>query len=490
MRYAVGIVLTFCTCSLLRAETELTVYAGGFAVVRESLPLDLHAGVNEVRYSNVTEKLDHGTAVLRDLSGKSSFEVLEQTYHSGALGMVKALADYEGQTIDFLVKEGDRNSIVKGKVVRAGVNPEMLGNQSPQYADPVIELDGTVQFRLPGVPIFPHLPADTVIKPELVWKISAPKASKVDANLTYLTEGLSWSGDYSAILDESGMIRSLKGFISVANQTGRSFDNARVTVIAGDVDRQQPAEAERVIVTGSNVPLERNPGPYAQSRYFDEYHAYPLKEPITLREAESKQVGFMQAENVVAKRSFVYEAGNGGENVREDAALLGPALASLSVTRVSIECDFKNDKASKLGLPLPRGRWHFFRLDESQRLDFIGDAGLQDIPENEEVRARMGNAFDLVGERRQAKFNYDETKHTLEESFEIKLRNHRPQPVDIRVIEHPFRWRDWKIVAQSDPVAGPNMNTIEFHVSVQPNTERVVTYTILYSHIPTPRDGE
>jgi hypothetical protein len=490
MPCALALILVCCVVSLLRAETELTVYAGGFAVVRESLPLDLHAGVNEIRFDNVTEKLDHGTAVLRDPSGKSGFQVLEQTYHSAAPGMLKALADYEGQTIDFLVKESDRNSIVRGKVVRAGVNPEMLGNQSQQWADPIIEVDGKVQFRLPGIPLFPHLPAGTVIKPDLVWKISAPKAAKVDGNLTYLTDGLSWSADYSAILDESGMIRSLKGFISVTNQTGRSFEQARVTVIAGDVDRQQPAEAERVIVTGSNVPLERNPGPYMQSKYFDEYHAYPLKEPIALHEAETKQAGFMQAENVVAKRSFVYEGGSQSENVREDAALLGPALASQSITRVSIECDFKNDKASKLGLPLPRGRWHFFRLDESQRLDFIGDAGLQDIPENEEVRARMGNAFDLVGERRQTKFNYDEAKHTLEESFEIKLRNHRPQPVEIRVIEHPFRWRDWKIIAQSDPVVDSNTNAIEFHASVQPNAERVVTYTILYSHIPIPRDAE
>ena len=424
MRYALALVLVCCVVAVSRAETELTVYANGFAVVRESLPLDLHAGINEVRFGNVTEKLDYGTAVLRDLSGKSGFQVLEQTYHSAAPGMLKALADCEGQTIDFLVKESDRNSIVKGKVIRAGVNPEMEGYQSQQAADPIVEVDGKIQFRLPGIPIFPHLPADTVIKPDLVWKISAPTAAKVDANLTYLTEGLSWSADYIAILDESGNIPSLKGFISVTNQTGRSFEQARVTVIAGDVDRQQPTtSAGAVIVTGSNVPMERNPGPYGQSKFFDEFHAYPLKEAIALHEAETKQAGFIQAENVAAKRSFVYETGNESGNVREDAALLGPALAAQSSTRVSIECDFKNDKASKLGLPLPRGRWHFFRLDESQRLDFIGDASLQDIPENEEVRARMGNAFDLIGERRQTKFNYDEGKHTLEESFKLSCQS-------------------------------------------------------------------
>jgi hypothetical protein len=263
-----------------------------------------------------------------------------------------------------------------------------------------------------------------------------------------------------------------------------------VQVVAGDVDRIEPPELERVIVTGSNVPLERNPGPYAQEKYFDEYHAYPLKEPVTLHNAETKQVKFMQVEGVAATRSYVYEGGNPSENVREDAALLGPALASASITRVSIESDFKNDKASNLGLPLPRGRWHFFRLDESQRLEFIGDAGLQDIPENEKVRARMGNAFDLVGERRQTKFNYDESKHIVEESFEIKLRNHRLKPVEIRVIEHPFRWHEWKLTAQSDRVVESNNTAIEFRVAVKPNEERVVTYTILYSHIPVPRSPE
>lgn len=486
----VGYFFACCVATALHAETELTIYAGGFAVVRETLPLDLHAGINEVRFANVTEKLDHGTVVLRDLTGKSGLQVLQQTYHSAAPGMAMALAAYEGQALDFLVKESDRTSIIRGKVIRAGVNPEVAGNQTPQLAEPIVEVDGKVQFHLPGIPLFPHLPPDTVIKPDLVWKISVPQAAKVDADLSYLTDGLSWSADYDAILDDSGAISSLKGFISLANQTGRSFEQSRVTVVAGDVDRQRPAEAERVIVTGSNVPIERNPGPYAQGRYFDEYHAYPLKERVTLADSETKQVEFMQAQNVRATRSYVYEGGNQSENVREDAALLGPALASESITRVSIECDFKNDKASKLGLPLARGRWHFFRLDESQRLDFIGDAGLRDVPENEEVRARMGNAFDLVGERRQTKFNYDETKHTVEESFEIKLRNHRPQPVEIRVIEYPFRWHEWKLTAQSDRMVESNKTAIEFRVPVKPNEERTVTYTVLYSHIPVPRSPE
>jgi len=479
-----------CIATTLRAGTELTIYAGGFAVVRETLPLDLHSGLNQVRFANVTEKLDHGTVVLRDLKGKSGLQVLEQTYHSAAAGMVMALQSYEGQTLDFEVKEGDKTSIVRGKVIRAGSETQGTTYGSTPMETPIIEVDGKVQFRLPGTPLFPQLPANMVLKPDLVWKISVPAAAKLDGDLTYITDGLSWSADYNAVLNEDGAISSLKGFISVANQTGRSFDQAQVTVVAGDVDREHPAEAERVIVTGSNVPLERNPGPYAQGKYFDEYHAYPLKESVTLHDAETKQVKFMQVENVAAKRSYVYEGGNASANVREDAALLGPALASESTTRVSIECDFKNDKASKLGLPLSRGRWHFFRLDDSQRLDFIGDAGLQDIPENEEVRARMGNAFDLVGERRQTKFNYDEAKHTLEESFEIKLRNHRLKPVEIRVIEHPFRWHQWQLTAQSDPVLDSSNGAIEFRVTVKPNEERVVTYTILYSHIPVSQSAE
>lgn len=491
MRYGtIALLAGFCIVTALRAATELTVYAGGFAVVREALPLDLHAGVNEVRFANVTEKLDYGTVVLRDLSGKSGLQVMEQTYHSGAAGMLMALTAYEGQTLDFQMKQDDKTSIVRGKVIRAGTDWEGSGSTSSSVPLPIIEVDGKVQFQLPGTPIFPHLPPDMVLRPDLVWKISVPAAAKLDADLTYVTEGLSWSADYNAVLDENGAISSLKGFISVTNQTGRSFERAQVQVVAGDVDRMRPADVERVIVTGSAVPLERNPGPYGQDKYFDEYHAYPLKEPATLHNDETKQVKFMQVEDVAATRSFVYEGGNPSDNVREDAALLGPALSSISMTRVSIECDFRNDKASKLGLPLPRGRWHFFRLDESQRLEFIGDAGLQDIPENEQVRARMGNAFDLVGERRQTKFNYDETNHTVEESFEIKLRNHRPKEVRIRVIEHPFRWHQWKIIAQSDSAVGSNKGAIEFRVTVKPREERVVTYTVLYSHIPMPRGPE
>lgn len=477
-----------CIATEVCAQTELTIYAKGFALVREPLPLDLQGGVNEVRFANVTEKLDHGTVVLRDLSGKSHLEVLEQTYHSGAAGMVMALAAFEGQTLDFQSREGDKISVVRGKVIRAGSEPE--GGRESSFPLPIIEVDGKLQFRLPGTPIFPHLPPSMVLKPDLVWKISVPAPAKLDADLTYLTEGLGWSADYNAVLNENGTISSLKGFISVTNQTGRSFEQAHVQVVAGEVDRVSPADAERVVVTGSAVPVERNPGPYGQQKWFDEYHAYPLKEPVTLQNAETKQVKFLQVEDVGATRSYVYDAGNFAGNVREDAALLGPALASATVTRVSIESDFKNDKASKLGVPLPRGRWHFYQLGQAQRLEFIGDASLQDIPENEEVRAQMGNAFDLVGERRQTKFNYDASKHTVEESFEIKLRNHRPKPVEIRVIEYPFRWHEWKLTAKSDRQVDTNKTAIEFRVPVTPNEERIVAYTILYSHIPVPRSAE
>ena len=207
-----------------------------------------------------------------------------------------------------------------------------------------------------------------------------------------------------------------------------------------------------------------------------------------MHDAETKQVKFLQAENVTATRSYVYEGGNQSEKCARGCSSAGPGFGfRINHSRLDW-CDFKMTKRANSACRCRVGAG-IFRLDDSQRLVFIGDAGLQDIPENERC-VRMGNAFDLVGERRQVKFNYDESKRTVEELFEIKLRNHRLKPVEIRVIEYPFRWHEWKLTAQSDPAVESNKAAIEFRVPVRPNEERVVTYSILYSHIPAPRGPE
>ena len=249
---------------------------------------------------------------------------------------------------------------------------------------------------------------------------------------------------------------------------------------------------ERVIVTGSYVSTAETESALpevVQRTRFDEYHEYSLQRPATLREKDTTQVQFVRASGVKATRSFVYNGGVTAEQelASAETANLNPRFAAGSNSRVMILSEFKNDAANKMGAPLPRGRFHFYR-DEKGRLQFTGESMVRDTPADEMVRAVSGNAFDLVGERRQIDFRVSEDGKSADESFEIKLRNHRKEAVEIRVVEQAARWREWEITKKSDDFKKIDARTIEFRVPVPAGGEKVVTYSIRYDRLPRRRE--
>jgi hypothetical protein len=214
-----------------------------------------------------------------------------------------------------------------------------------------------------------------------------------------------------------------------------------------------------------------------------------VQRPVTLRASETTQVEFVRAVGINAKRSYVYIGSDlkVDSPSKPDSAYTDQFFGANSNTKVVIVSEFKNDTAHHLGVPLPQGRFHFYRLDHDRELQFTGESSVENTAEEEMVRAVSGNAFDIAGERRQTDFRINEEERTLEESFEIKLRNHRKEPVEIRVVEHPTRWRTWEVTAKSQEFKKTDPVTIEFQVPVKSNEEKAVTYSIRYSRLPRPR---
>jgi hypothetical protein len=439
--------------------------------------------------------LDPATVMLRDTSGKTDFRIVQQKFRANVLTERAMLARFEGQTIPFQIREGGKSREVMGKIVRAGYWRRSSGSVD-HAEEPIIELDGRVVFSLPGTAIFPKLPDNEILKPELRWKVAATKPVKSNVELVYLTDGLSWAADYNAVMADDGKISQLIGWITLENNTGIGFENCRLKLIAGDVKRirsgyrRADSEAERVIVTGSNIPTaeEVGPGPSIQRRTFDEYHEYSLPTPVTLTDREIDQVELVRATNLNATRSFIYD----GSNIKVDTggfdyAQLDIGFGTESSSKVAITSEFKNDAANHLGVPLPEGQVHFYRPDADGHLQFSGDSRIDNTAQNELVRTITGYAFDLIGERRQTDYRINEEEHTAEESFEIKIRNHRKSSTEVRVWEHPCRWRQWEISAQSQPWEKIDQKTFEFIVPVGASEEKKITYTIRYSHLPPSR---
>lgn len=474
------------------SQPSLTVYNQDFAVVRQEIPLDLKSGVNQFTESEITMHVEPDSVILRDPTGKHSLQVLEQNYRNDPITEVALLSLYEGQTIEF--QSGDR--IIKGKVIRSGYVPHnyfAMNRYGQSYyqqqmavgaEQPVIEVDGQLRFSLPGIPIFPRLTDDSILKPRLEWLISTDKPGKFPAEFSYVTGGMSWQADYNIVAPEKGDVVDIVGWVTIDNQSGRTFENARIKLMAGDVSKLQPGVTAKDFAQ-FEMRAANAAAPVVTEKAFDEYHLYTLDRSTTLRDRETKQVEFIHASGVASKQLYIYDGakidynrynGWNWENIRNDHS-----YGTESNPKIWVMREFVNSDANHLGMPLPKGRVRFYRHNDDGQVEFTGENAIDHTPKDETVRIYTGNAFDLTGERRRTNYVVESPKNSATETFEIKVRNHKKEAVEVRVVEHLYRGRNWELVTKSDPYQKKDSQTIEFPVKVPPDGEKVITYTAHYT---------
>ena len=467
--------LLFCATAVLAwAQPALTVYNQGFAVVRERVPLDLKPGENAVTFVGATAMVEADSVVLRDPAGRVQLRILEQSYRADVMSQGVLLALNEGKSIDFLVRDQNaKEYTVPGKIVRSGYNP------GGEPTSPIIEVDGKLRFSLPGEPLFPALPGDGVLKPTLNWKIGSDQPAKFESELGYITGGLSWQAAYNLVAPEKGDTLDIVGWVTVNNSSGKAFENASMKLMAGDVNRVQPPMQRRAAMEGRVAMMAMDAAPVTE-KAFDEFHLYSLARPVTVRDRETKQVEFMRATGVKAPVVYVYDGAamfgiyHGGMN-------RDPGYGTQSNKKVWVMREFTNSEQNKLGLPLPKGRMRFYRRDDADgRIEFTGENELDHTAKNELILVKTGDAFDVVGERIRVNFQGQNRQDYAEEDFEIKLRNRKSEPVEVRVVEHLYRWTNWTITQKSDEFTKKDAQTIEFKIPLKPNEERSVTYKVRY----------
>jgi len=445
------------------ADPALTIYNGGYAVVRETLPIDLKAGVNQVSFAGATAQVEADSVILRDIAGKAEFQILEQSYRNDPVSQAMLLSLFEGKTLEFNRRETNKpDRIVTGKVVRSGYVPG--GN----YVEPIIEVDGKLQFSLPGEPIFPSLGTDNVLKPTLNWKLNSASSGKIDAEVAYLSNGFSWEASYNLVATDKSDLLDVVGWVTMKNRSGMTFADARVKLLAGDVNRAQPEYPigyGRGMGSGGAV---KSAARVVTEKSFDEFHLYALGNPVTLRDKETKQVEFVRATGVKAERIYVFESNRQYEQ--------------RGAGKVQVYREFKNSEANKLGMALPKGKVRFYTQDGDRQLEFVGENRIDHTPKDEVIRVLTGNSFDLVGERRVKSSKDDGANRNATRTVEIKVRNRKKEPVEIRVIEHAeYLGGNWTLTAQSQAHEKKDATIFEFRVPLQPDEEKVITYTIRYN---------
>jgi hypothetical protein len=491
------VAVAFCLCSFAFADQKqsqpaLTIYNQNFVVVREHLALDLKSGVNVVTFTGVTSHLEPDSVIVRDSTGRV-LQVLEQNYRNDPVSQELLLSRYEGKTIDFIVgQDGPKFVTVKGKVIRSGyaqISPYNQTYPTSASTQPVIEVDGVLRFGLPGQPLFPALADDSILKPTLNWQLQTDRPGASDAEISYVSGGMSWSADYNLVVSDktegntASNLVDLVGWITMQNHSGKTFENARIKLLAGDVNKIQPVVAGGVYRMVEAKAMAADMAPAVREKSFDEFHLYTLERSTTLHDEETKQVEFVHASDIRSQRLYIYDGANlpaygyyNGEQALQD-----PNYGTQSNTKVWVMQEVKNSEANHLGIPLPKGRLRFYRRDTDGHLEFVGENSIDHTPKDETVRVYTGNAFDITGERKRTNFHSDSQQRWMDETFEIHVRNHKKQAAQVRVVEHLYRWSNWKIQENSTQYAKKDAQTVEFPITVAADGEQVVTYTAHYS---------
>jgi hypothetical protein len=497
----------------LASDPSLTIYNQNFAVVRDAVPLELKAGVNQVRFAGATAFLEPSSVVLRDPTGKHPFQILEQNYRGDPVSEQRMLALSEGKVIEFEVTSPEnghaRRELVSGKVIRGGDYEPRPYYYNPPGLQPIIEIDGKLRFDLPGRPIFPALADNTILKPTLLWVIEASNPGQFEAELSYVTGEMRWESDYNLVLPERGNTLDLVGWITMDNESGTSFKNARIKLMAGDVSKIQTRRPGAYGGYGAGGFGGAAAPPPVSEKSFDEYHLYTLERPATLLDREKKQVEFVRSTDVRSERLYIYDGASADQdqNWITESVHTEADYGTQCNKKVWVMVELTNSAANHLGLPLPKGRVRLYRRNTDGQTEFIGENTIKHTPRDEVIRLFAGYAFDVVGERKRTDFkvnlSYGATSGaidpatglpvvqpvskppsgppTIDESFEITLRNHKAEPIEVRMVEHLYRWINWAIPEKSDDYRKTDAQTVEFRLNLKPNEERKVTYTAHYS---------
>jgi hypothetical protein len=438
-----------------RQKLAITIYNSDFALVREERTLALAKGRVELAYADVSAHIQPETVHLRGLEAPNALEVLEQNYRYDLLTPEKLLEKYVGKQV---------------KVVRYN---EKLGVEETKLADvlsvengPVLRIDGEVTSGVSGRFVFPDVPPNLVAKPTLVWLLSS-NVEEQRVEVSYLTSNLSWRADYVVVLDAADKKADLTGWVTLANTSGTSYENAELKLVAGDVQRIVPPPQAEPMMDAEAAPAAPPPPPQFKQESLFEYHLYTLQRPATVLDRETKQVSLLEAHGIDVEKKLEFR---GAESWYHGA--YGEIAQN---QKVSVYVEFQNSEKNALGMPLPKGTLRVYKADQSGAQQFVGEDAIDHTPRDEKVEVKLGEAFDVVADRKQMSWTAL-GDCASESAWQLEFRNHKDSAETVHDLE-PVNG-DWEIVQSSQPAVKKDAHTFEFVVPVPARGATKVSYRV------------
>lgn len=460
--------------------TGLTIHSENFALVRDRISLEIPAGGGGFSYDGATASLEPTSVILLP-EVKGDLAIREQSYRNDVLSTSYLLSLFEGKTIEFMHESADgTRTVFGGRVISSGYE----GGQQSEHKrlmgeaarEPVFQVNGKIRFGLPGVPLFPSLGDDTLLKPRLEWKIASREGYRGEATVSYLSGGMGWEASYNLVLPEVDGESQLEGLVSIRNHTGRDFTRAEVKLLAGEVQRGLPAHAVRTqfaMAEAAGAGMEVDKG--VEHKSFDEYHVYSLPGEVRLRDRETKQVEFLNSDKTVVDTIYKLSIPPGAGMDTEEG----------SEGKVRVVRRFANTEENGLGVPMPAGTVRVYRLDGGIP-EFLGEQRIGHTPAKEDVEITTGFAFDVTA-RKNRTGRTDQGRdylgnRTVTEGYRITITNRKKEEVTVSVSEQMYGGANWSVTESSHPHRKGGAGEVLWEIAVPADSEARLEYEMKYSY--------
>ena len=442
-----------------RQSVNITVYNSNLGLVRETRRLTLPAGRIALRFADVTAQIRPETVHLSSLLSPTALKILEQNYQYDLLNPGKLLDKFVGKEITLVLRRYQNNS-----EIFEPVQATLLSNNAGQ----VWRINGQIVINPSNIAEmrFPDVPKNLVATPTLVWDIESRDAGAQTLEASYLTNGMNWKADYVLVVNADDTKGDLQGWVTLMNSSGGTFENARLQLVAGDVNRVSDERTYQL--AGAMAKRDAVSESEFKEQGFFEYHLYTLQRPTSVRDNETKQVSLLEASGFDVKKEFVVNGqlyyyrnyNNPGQPIKE---------------KVGVYVQFRNAQQNKLGMPLPAGTIRLYKKDTSGNQQFIGEDKIDHTPKDEDVRVKVGDAFDIVAERKQTDYKVI-ARNVYEYAYEIKIRNHKDGPVTV-VVNEPIGG-DWEMISSSFEAKKTAAFAAQFNVPVAKDGEATLSYRV------------
>jgi hypothetical protein len=443
-----------------RQSVNITVYNSNLGLVRETRRLTLPSGRIALRFADVTAQIRPETVHLASLTAPSALRILEQNYQYDLLNPAKLLDKFVGREITLVLRRYQNNT-----ESFEPVQATLLSNNGGQ----VWRINGQIVINPTNISEirFPDLPKNLVATPTLVWDVENNSTATQIVEASYLTNGMNWRADYVLLVNADDTKGDLQGWVTLTNASGASFEDARLQLVAGDLNRVSPQQ--EYAIAGAMARKAAVDEAQFQEQGFFEYHLYTLQRPATIRDNETKQVSLLEAAGFDVKKEFVL---NGQRYYYTGYNNPGQAIKE----KVGVYMQFRNSQTNKLGMPLPAGTIRLYKKDDKGNQQFIGEDKIDHTPKDEDVRVKVGDAFDIVAERKQTDFKMLASGHLYEYAYEIKIRNHKDGPVTV-IVNEPIGG-DWEMVASTFEAKKTAAFAAQFNVPVAKDGEATLSYRV------------